>query len=98
MNHPEIVIKVVSAQWCSGCVSLKRSLEDNNIEYTTIDADDFNNQEYISKLGVRSLPVTILEVDGVVKGKIQGLVSVASLRKTIDDVVAEATAEMEGKI
>lgn len=97
MNHPEIVIKVVSAQWCSSCHSLKHSLDTNNIQYQVVDADDFENQEYISKLGVRSLPVTILEVDGIVKAKIQGLVSVASLRKTIDDIVAEATAEMEDK-
>lgn len=93
----EIVIKVITGSWCSSCQSLKASLEQNNIEYKAIDVDDFENQEYIAKLGVRALPVTVLEVDGVVKAKIQGLISVASLRKTIEDVVAEATAEMEGK-
>lgn len=97
MDHPEIVIKVITGSWCSQCSVLKRSLDDNNIEYKAVDVDDFENQEYIAKLGVRALPVTILEVDGVVKGKIQGLVSVASLCKTIDDIVAEATAEMEDK-
>lgn len=88
-NLNEMVIKVISAAWCSGCTSLKASLEQNNIEYTLIDADDFANQDYISKLGVRSLPTTIIEIDGIVKGKIQGLVSVASLRKAIDDIVKE---------
>lgn len=74
------------------CQSLKHSLEQNNIEYTLVDADDFANQEYIAKLGVRSLPTTVIEIDGIVKGKVQGLVSVASLRKAIDDIVKD----MEG--
>lgn len=85
----EVVIKVISAVWCPGCASLKHSLDTNNIPYQVVDADNFENHEYISKLGIKSLPVTVLEVDGEIKGKIQGLVSVASLRKAIDDVVAE---------
>lgn len=85
----EVVIKVVTGIWCSQCQVLKHSLEQNNIKYTPVDVDNFENQEYISKLGVKSLPVTVLEVDGEIKDKIQGLVSVASLRKAIDDVVAE---------
>lgn len=89
MNHPEVVIKVVSGSWCSQCTVLKDSLQKNNIEFTTIDVDDFENQEYVSKLGIRALPVTLLEIDSVVKAKIQGLVSVASLRKAIDDLVSE---------
>lgn len=88
-NLNEMIIKVISASWCGNCSVLKTSLEREGIEYTLIDADDFSNQEYIAKLGVRSLPVTIIEIDGVVKGKIQGLVSVASLRKAIDDIVKE---------
>lgn len=89
MNHPEIVIKVITGSWCPQCSVLKRSLDDSNIEYKAVDVDDFENQEYIAKLGVRALPVIVLEVDGTVKAKIQGLVSVASLRKTIEDIVAE---------
>lgn len=92
-NLNEIIIKVISTSWCSGCQSLKHSLEQNNIEYTLVDADDFSNQEYIAKLGVRSLPMTIIEIDGVVKGKIQGAVSITALRKAVDDIVKE----MEGK-
>ena len=88
-NLNEMIIKVISANWCQQCKVLKTSLEREGIEYTLVDADDFANQEYISKLGVRSLPVTVIEIDGVVKCKIQGLVSVASLRKAIDDIVKE---------
>lgn len=88
-NLNEMVIKVISSSWCSQCSVLKTSLEREGIEYTLIDADDFVNQEYIAKLGVRSLPVTVIEIDGIVKGKVQGLVSVASLRKAIDDIVKE---------
>ena len=92
----EVVIKVVSTSWCAQCTVLKNSLQQNNIEYTLVDADDFSNQEYIAKIGVRSLPMTVIEIDGIVKGKIQGLVSVASLRKAINDIVQECTKEMEG--
>lgn len=96
-NLNETIIKVISASWCGNCSVLKASLEQNNIDYTLVDADDFANQEYIAKLGVRSLPTTVIEIDGVVHGKIQGLVSVASLHKAIDDIVQECTKEMEDK-
>lgn len=88
-NFEEVVVKVISSSWCQQCKVLKSSLEREGIEYTLVDADDFANQEYIAKLGVRSLPVTIIEIDGIVKGKIQGLVSVASLRKAINDIIKE---------
>lgn len=88
-NMNEVVIKVISASWCSQCTVLKHSLDTNNIQYQVVDADNFENHEYISKLGIKSLPITILEVDGEIKNEIRGLVSVASLRKAIDDVVAE---------
>lgn len=88
-NMNKVVIKVISASWCQQCTILKHSLDTNNIQYQVVDADNFENQEYISKLGIKSLPVTILEVDGEIKNEIRGLVSVASLRKAIDDVVAE---------
>lgn len=94
MNHPEIVIKVVSAIWCKNCSVLKKSLDNSGIEYQVVDADDFNNQDYLKQLSIKTLPTTFFEVDGVVIGEPKrGLVSVAEIRKTIEDI----TAEMEGK-
>lgn len=80
----EMVIKVISASWCSSCQSLKHSLEQNNIEYTLVDADNFANQEYIAKLGVRSLPVTIIEVDGVVVYQKAGILPVKQIVEQIN--------------
>lgn len=80
-------LKVLWSSWCSQCGSLKQSLSQNGIAYTPVDVDDENNYDYVTSLRIKGLPVTVVEVGGVVKGKIQGLVSVASLRKAIDDIL-----------
>lgn len=85
----EVVVKIISTDWCQSCKVLKQSLEREGIDFSVIDADEFANQDYVSKLSVRSLPTTLIEVDGVIKGKIQGLISVVALRKVVEDIVNE---------
>lgn len=75
-----IVVKVVSAEWCSQCKPYKRQLEEQGIEFTSLDADDEVNQELLKFVGVRSLPTTLIFKDGevcntVVGNKVQELKS-----------------------
>lgn len=75
-----IAVKVVSAEWCSQCKPYKRQLEEQGIEFTSLDADDEVNQELLQRLGVRSLPTTLIFKDAevcntVVGNKVQELKS-----------------------
>lgn len=75
----EIVIKVITGSWCSQCTVLKRSLDDNDIEYKAVDVDDFENQEYIAKLGVRALPTLVIEKNEEVVFSKSGLIPVKDI-------------------
>lgn len=91
MFPDEVVIKVVSASWCSNCQPYKQRLKDEGVEFTEIDADNPYLQHQIVAWGVRSIPATIIEIDGVMKAKVVGNVSV----KALQDVVNEIVKEME---
>ncbi len=61
-----ITVEVVSASWCSQCQPYKKELEKQGIEYINLDADEESNMQLLSKLGVRSLPTTLVYKDGEV--------------------------------
>lgn len=67
-----IVVKVVSASWCSQCQPYKKELEKQGIEYANLDADEETNMELLSKLGVRSLPTTLVYKDGEIVSTLVG--------------------------
>lgn len=67
-----IEVKVVSAEWCSQCTPFKKTLRQSGIEYTSIDADDVNNAEFIRKHGVRGLPTTLIFEEGLLVKTIAG--------------------------
>ena len=50
-------IVVYSADWCSGCVSAKRFLEEKNIPYEEININENPDaKEKIKKLGFKTVP------------------------------------------
>lgn len=46
-----------SASWCQPCKQLKKMLDENNIEYTTIDIDA--DPEVARAAGVRGIPTLV---------------------------------------
>lgn len=54
------MMQLITADFCSKCPTVKKYIEDNNIEgITLVDAD--NSFEYVSKLGVRGLPTLVVD-------------------------------------
>lgn len=61
-------IVVVGAEWCANCKVLKNSLTNAGIEFTYLDFDDEENEEFVASNSIRSLPTSfIFENDVVVK-------------------------------
>jgi glutaredoxin len=89
MFTDEVVIKVVSANWCQQCGPYKQRLKDEGVEFTEIDADNPDFQHQIVAWGVRSIPATIIEIDGVMKAKVVGNVSVKALQDVVNEIVKE---------
>lgn len=75
-------LKLISASWCTNCSSLKKQLDQLGVEYTVVDADD--DMDYARKAGARSLPTTVLEVDGEIKQTFIGL-KAKEIAKAIKD-------------
>lgn len=58
---------LITSSWCSSCPSVKKYIEQNNIEVTMLDADtDF---EEVNKLRVRSLPTMVVGEERYVGAK-----------------------------
>ncbi len=51
-------LKVLSADWCNNCTTLKQQLDKLNLEYEVVDID--KNMEFVKEVNIRSLPTTIL--------------------------------------
>jgi thioredoxin 1 len=70
-----IEIKKFSAEWCGPCRMVKTTFNEvksevKGVSFTDIDVD--SNQEEAQKYGVRSIPLVVIEKDGVVMQRIQG--------------------------
>lgn len=83
----EVVLKVVGAKWCQQCGPYKQKLKAAGVDFIEIDADNPDFQHQIAAWGVRSIPATIIEIDGVVKEKVIGNVSVNALQEVIAEIV-----------
>lgn len=70
------VLKLYTASWCSPCRHLKPILneiisQNPHVNYKIIDVDE-NKDETISK-GIRSVPVVIIEKNGVETSRFVGI-------------------------
>lgn len=80
-------ITVYTASWCPSCQTLKKSLEDSNIEYETVDVDTDEGMALATNSGVRGLPTTIITDDqGAVIRNIVGLQPVGEYMKYTGDI------------
>lgn len=53
-------VKIFSADWCSGCKTLKSQLKAKGVQFTEVDMDTPEGMKEGSLNGVRSLPTIIL--------------------------------------
>lgn len=53
-------IQVYSAKWCQGCGTVKKVLEQKGIAYEVVDIDTVEGMEKAKELGVRNIPVTVV--------------------------------------
>lgn len=60
------VIKLFGANWCSGCVSMKKMMEDRCIPYEYYDIDTDEGSVEATKYNVRGLPTTVILRDDMV--------------------------------
>lgn len=70
----DVVVKIVTAEWCINCKPVKKSLselqEELGFTLELVDADA--NPDTVRKLGVRGLPTTIIYKNGAVSNTIVG--------------------------
>jgi len=53
-------VVVYSAPWCSGCKTLKNSLNKAGIEFTEVDIDTPEGMTKAKELNIKSIPVTMI--------------------------------------
>ena len=75
-------IIVFSGVWCSSCKVWKKMLESNGVEYTEVDIDTDEGTTLATKHQVRSLPSTLVMVDGYVEQKYVG----SQTQKVVDEI------------
>ncbi|WP_297636396.1 glutaredoxin domain-containing protein [uncultured Clostridium sp.] len=53
------MVKVYSTSWCPGCIKLKKYLDMNNVEYSTVNVADAQEDrlEVIKVSGQKTVPV-----------------------------------------
>lgn len=90
-DNPSIV--KVTAGWCSSCKAVhpayeKLSTEFDSVNFFEIDAD--KNVEFISSMGVKSLPTFLLFKDGQTTGNYKGI-DEKEIRKKIDEMLSRET-------
>ncbi len=80
-----IVVKVVSASWCSQCQPYKKELEKQGSKYINLDADEESNLELLKFVGVRSRPTTIIFKDGEVWDVVVGN-KVSEIKQILEEI------------
>jgi len=53
-------VKIFTADWCSGCKTLKSQLKAKGVQFTEVDMDTTEGMKEGALNGVRSLPTIIL--------------------------------------
>jgi len=82
-RRKEQMITVYSKDTCGFCVSAKKYLEENNIEYKEVNLDTNEEaKQWILNQGFRTVP-QIYKDDTLIKGGFHGLIA-----HPIDDLVA----------
>lgn len=54
------MIKVYSANWCTGCTSLKKVLNSKGIPFTEVDIDTLEGMKEAKELNIRAIPIAVL--------------------------------------
>ncbi len=72
-------ILVFGASYCAPCKKNKQLLNDSDIEYTYIDAEE--NDDLCVRYGIRSVPTTILIQNGSEVDRCVGVVSAGFIER-----------------
>ena len=86
-----VTIKKFGAVWCGPCRALAPVLEQLKTEYagkaTFIEYDVDNSPEESQQYNITSIPVVIIEKDGVVVERFQGLSSKVAYVNAINEAI-----------
>ena len=86
-----VTIKKFGAEWCGPCRALKPVLEQLKTEYagkaTFVEYDVDNSPEEAHKYNVTSIPLVVVEKDGVVTERFQGLSSKMAYTNAINEAI-----------
>jgi len=86
-----ITVKKFGAEWCGPCRALKPVLEQLKTEYaekvTFIEYDVDNSPNEAQQYNVTSIPLVIVEKDGVLVERFQGLSSKMAYSNAINEAI-----------
>ena len=86
-----VTVKKFGAEWCGPCRALKPVLEQLKTEYAGkadfIEYDVDNSPEEAVKYSVTSIPLVVVEKDGVVVERFQGLSSKIAYSNAINEAI-----------
>jgi thioredoxin 1 len=86
-----VTIKKFGAVWCGPCRALKPVLEQLKTEYTGkatfIEYDVDNSPEEAQQYNVTSIPLVVVEKDGVIIERFQGLSSKLAYTNAINEAI-----------
>jgi thioredoxin 1 len=84
-----VTVKKFGAEWCGPCRALKPVLEQLKTEYagkaTFLEYDVDNSPEETMQYHITSIPVVIVEKDGVILERFQGLSSKLAYTNAINE-------------
>jgi thioredoxin 1 len=86
-----IEIKKFEADWCGPCRMLKPTFEKlqesfgNSVKFSYINVDE--NQDEASKYSVRSIPMVVIEKDGVEVQRMVGAQSELTYKNALNEVL-----------
>ena len=86
-----ITVKKFGAEWCGPCRALKPVLEQLKTEFagkaTIVEYDVDNSPEEATQYKVTSIPLVVIEKDGVVVERFQGLSSKMAYVNAINEAI-----------
>lgn len=86
-----VIVKKFGAEWCGPCRALKPVLEGLKQDFagkaTFVEYDVDNSPEEAIKYSVTSIPLVVVEKDGVVVERFQGLSSKIAYSNAINEAI-----------